>query len=233
MSVRESFPRAKLPRSHYFLSVARGESVRTMACRPFALWSAAALLPLVLLWASAASLYIAFHDDMLGVYVARQAEMQNAYEDRLAEARAELDRVASRQLLDQNSFEGKMHDLLSRQARLEQRDAIVAALASQAAARDSLIAEEARPRAQGARRRAERDRGGEPLRAVRQRHRPGDARLRAARPRFPAAGRQAAAGRRIPRNPRRDPEERRRAAPRPTSPPPRTIPTSTPPRASA
>jgi murein DD-endopeptidase MepM/ murein hydrolase activator NlpD len=34
-------------------------------------------------------------------------------------------------MLDQSSFEGKLHDLLSRQARLEQRSAIVAALAEQ------------------------------------------------------------------------------------------------------
>jgi murein DD-endopeptidase MepM/ murein hydrolase activator NlpD len=146
MSVRESFPRAKLPRSHYFLSIARGESVHTMAFRPLALWCAAALLPLAMLWASTTTLYIAFHDDMLDLYVARQVEMQNAYEDRLAEARAELDRVASRQLLDQNSFEGKMHDLLSRQARLEQHGSIVAELANQATTRDPLIAEDSHPR---------------------------------------------------------------------------------------
>jgi murein DD-endopeptidase MepM/ murein hydrolase activator NlpD len=55
--------------------------------------------------------------------------MEAAYEDRLAEARARLDEVASRQLLDQNSFEGRVHQLLSRQAQIEQRGAIVAALA--------------------------------------------------------------------------------------------------------
>lgn len=143
MSVRESFPRAKLPRSHYFVSISRGESFRTFAFRPLALWAAAAFLPLVAVWAAGASLYIAFHDDMLGVYVARQAEMQNAYEDRIAEARAEVDRVSSRQLLDQNSFEGKMHDLLSRQARLEEHGSIVAALASEAV-QDPFVAAEFR-----------------------------------------------------------------------------------------
>ena len=79
------------------------------------------LAPLSVAWALCATVYIAFHDDMLSAIVARQAEMQYAYEDRLADARAELDRVASRQLLDQNSFEGKVHELLSRQATLEQR----------------------------------------------------------------------------------------------------------------
>ena len=69
---------------------------------------------------------------MLGAIVAREAEMQYSYEDRLAEAHAELDRVTSRQLLDQNSFEGKVHELLSRQAQLEQRTSIVASMAGQA-----------------------------------------------------------------------------------------------------
>ena len=72
----------------------------------------------------------------MGAIVARQAQTETAYEDRLAEARARLDEVASRQLLDQNSFEGKVHELLSRQAQIEQRGAIVVALAARADARN-------------------------------------------------------------------------------------------------
>jgi murein DD-endopeptidase MepM/ murein hydrolase activator NlpD len=102
--------------------------------RPAAVWALVALAPLSLAWGAAAAAYLAFHDDLMGAIVVRQAEMQSAYEDRLAEARAQLDEVTSRQLLDQNSLEGKMHELLSRQARLEQRSAIVAALAAEAAA---------------------------------------------------------------------------------------------------
>ena len=104
--------------------------------RPAALWAIAALALLSLAWSVAATVYVAFHDDLMGAIVARQAEMETAYEDRLAEARARLDEVASRQLLDQNSFEGKMHELLSRQAQLEQRGAIVAALAAETEARN-------------------------------------------------------------------------------------------------
>jgi murein DD-endopeptidase MepM/ murein hydrolase activator NlpD len=75
------------------------------------------------------TLYVAFHDDVVGAIIARQAEMKAAYEDRLAEARARLDEAASRQLLERNSFKGKVNEVMSRQARLEQRSAIVAALA--------------------------------------------------------------------------------------------------------
>ncbi len=130
MSLREAYPKPQLPNSHYFFSLARGEKIRTFALRPATFWVLIALLPALALWSAGASLFIAFHDDMLGALVARQAEMQNAYEDRLADARSQLDRVTSRQLLDQTSFEGKVHELLSRQAQLEQRGSIVAALVS-------------------------------------------------------------------------------------------------------
>jgi murein DD-endopeptidase MepM/ murein hydrolase activator NlpD len=98
--------------------------------RPAALWAISAFALLSLVWSAGVTAYIAFRDDLIRAVVARQAEMETAYEDRLADARAELDEAASRRLLDQNSFEGKMHELLSRQAQLEQRGAIVAALAA-------------------------------------------------------------------------------------------------------
>ncbi len=134
MSLREEEP--ALPTSHYFLSISRGDAIRTFMVRPAALWAIAALALIPLVLAAAATAYVALHDDLMGAIVARQAQMETAYEDRLAEARARLDEVASRQLLDQNSFEGKVHELLSRQAQIEQRGAIVAALAAETDARD-------------------------------------------------------------------------------------------------
>ena len=134
MSLRERYPRAQMPTSHYFVSLARGESMRTFSLRPWTLWAAGGVFGALLAWSAGATAYIAFKDDMLGAFLARQSEMQAAYEDRLAEARAALDKVAGRQLLDQGSFEGKLHDLLSRQALLEQRGAVVAEIAKEAGA---------------------------------------------------------------------------------------------------
>jgi murein DD-endopeptidase MepM/ murein hydrolase activator NlpD len=131
MSLRDSGSRSKPARALYYVSHARGDAIRTVALRPLTLWAFLTVALISFLWGGAATLYLAFHDDMLGALAARQAEMQYAYEDRLAQARAELDRVASRQLLDQNSLEGKVHELLSRQAQLEQRGSIVAALVEQ------------------------------------------------------------------------------------------------------
>ncbi|MFV0281582.1 MAG: M23 family metallopeptidase [Rhodoblastus sp.] len=72
--------------------------------------------------------YLFFRDDMVSALMARHARQQYAYEDRLAAMRLQLDRVTSRQLLDQDSFEGKVQHLIAREAQLETRTAIVAAL---------------------------------------------------------------------------------------------------------
>ena len=172
MSLREGEP--ALPTSHYFLSVSRGDAIRTFMVRPAALWAIAALALISLAWAAAATAYVALHDDLMGAIVARQAQMETAYEDRLAEARARLDEVASRQLLDQNSFEGKVHELLSRQAQLEQRGAIVASLAAETEARQSFAACAAKSGgAQVRSRRARRDPGSQPTTAGRRNGRRG------------------------------------------------------------
>jgi murein DD-endopeptidase MepM/ murein hydrolase activator NlpD len=47
--------------------------------------------------------------------------MQFAYEDRIAELRAQVDRMSSRQLLDQEQVEHKLDQILRRQTMLEQR----------------------------------------------------------------------------------------------------------------
>jgi murein DD-endopeptidase MepM/ murein hydrolase activator NlpD len=131
MSLRAQYPKARLPDTHFFVTFARGDNARCFAIKPGILWSLAALLPLLGAWYLGATLYLIFRDDMLASLMKRQTDMQYAYEDRLAGMRAHLDRVTSRQLLDQGTFEGKVHDLLSRQAKLESRAAVVATLANQ------------------------------------------------------------------------------------------------------
>lgn len=147
MSLRASFPKARLPDTHYFITFSRGDSMRTYAVRPGVLFTLGGLVPALGVAVVAATAYQAFRDDMLARLMSRQAEMQYAYEDRIAALRGQMDRVTSRQLLDQNSFEGKMHDLLSRQAQLESRGALMAQLASQAGVPRSAAAPEASPKA--------------------------------------------------------------------------------------
>jgi len=79
-------------------------------------------------WSAATATYFAFRDDVLTRLIARQAEMQYAYEDRIAELRAKVDRTTSRQLLDQEQFDQKLDQILRRQATLEQRASALNAL---------------------------------------------------------------------------------------------------------
>jgi len=88
---------------------------------PVAFWIVVGTLVIMAIWSVATGGYFAFHEDVLTRLIARQAEMQFAYEDRIAELRAQVDRITSRQLLDQEQYEQKLTTLLRRQATLEQR----------------------------------------------------------------------------------------------------------------
>src|SRR6185436_3954385 len=46
---------------------------------------------------------------------------QFAYDDRISELRARIDRITSRQMLDQEQYEQKLDQILRRQTTLEQR----------------------------------------------------------------------------------------------------------------
>jgi murein DD-endopeptidase MepM/ murein hydrolase activator NlpD len=72
--------------------------------------------------------YFAFRDDLLTRLIARQADMQYAYEDRITELRSQVDRLTSRQLLDQEQVEQKMDQLVRRQSVLESRAAAISSL---------------------------------------------------------------------------------------------------------
>ncbi len=127
MSPREDYPAAAL-RPPYGLPLSWGDAVGAGRLSPAGVRLIAALALLSFVWASAVTLYVVFHDDLMGAILARQVEMRAAYEDRLAEARVQLDEAASRQLLERNSFNSRVSEVVSRQARLEQRGAIMAAL---------------------------------------------------------------------------------------------------------
>jgi len=68
-----------------------------------------------------ATSYLVFRDDLIGAADAQQARMQQAYEDRISALRAQVDRITSRQLLDQQVMETKVCELLERQTQLSRR----------------------------------------------------------------------------------------------------------------
>jgi hypothetical protein len=119
---------------HLLITFAHGESCRTFTLHPGLLVSGLVLAAVLCLYCLAATLYLLFHDDMLHALLRRQNDMQFAYEDQLAAMRVEIDRALSRQLLDQDSVEGQVHRLVSRQAQLENRAALIAQMADSAGA---------------------------------------------------------------------------------------------------
>jgi len=72
--------------------------------------------------------YFGFRDDVLTRLLARQAQMQYAYEDRIADLRNQVDKLASRQLLDQEQVESKLEQIARHQATLESRSSALTSI---------------------------------------------------------------------------------------------------------
>ena len=117
-------PRAAARENGYTL-VHAGRRVRV---GPVVFWIVVGSIVIMGAWSAATATYFTFRDDVLTRLVARQAEMQYAYEDRIADLRAQIDRTTSRQLLDQEQFEQKLDQIQRRQLTLEQRTSALGAL---------------------------------------------------------------------------------------------------------
>jgi murein DD-endopeptidase MepM/ murein hydrolase activator NlpD len=117
-------PQATARENGYTLTHA-GKRVRV---GPVVFWIVVGSVVIMGAWSAATATYFAFRDDVLTRLVARQAEMQYAYEDRIAELRAQIDRTTSRQLLDQEQFEQKLDQIQRRQVSLEQRTSALGTL---------------------------------------------------------------------------------------------------------
>jgi murein DD-endopeptidase MepM/ murein hydrolase activator NlpD len=94
---------------------------RQLRLGPIAFWIAVGTLVFMAVWSITTATYFAFREDVLTRLVARQADMQFGYEDRIAELRAQIDRISGRQLLDQEQYEQKLDQILRRQSALESR----------------------------------------------------------------------------------------------------------------
>jgi murein DD-endopeptidase MepM/ murein hydrolase activator NlpD len=105
----------------HIIILASGDKVRHMTFQP---WMAALSVCAVSVFSIgylAATSYLVLRDDLIGGTMARQARMQHEYEDRIAALRAQVDRVTSRQLLDQQVVEDKVEKLLQQQMALSSR----------------------------------------------------------------------------------------------------------------
>lgn len=101
--------------------IAHGDDIRHFTVRPWMAALAGSMLAAIAIGYLVATAYLVLRDDLIGGSIARQARMQQAYEDRIAALRAQVDRITSRQLLDQQLMEEKVAQLLNRQDSLADR----------------------------------------------------------------------------------------------------------------
>lgn len=135
-SGKPSLARRKQPRR---IIIARGEDVRSFTIRPWLAGSIAVFAVMFGILYLAATGYLVFRDDLLAASITYQRHMQHAYEDRITSLRADIDRLTSKQLLNQEAFDEKMDRLLGRQAMLDARQDIIAQM-SQTARQAGLLA---------------------------------------------------------------------------------------------
>ena len=145
-------PARRRPATRHPRQLGAGAATATPSCMPASRsgsgrscsgsWSAPSSL--LGMWSAATATYFAFRDDVLTRLIARQAEMQYAYEDRIAELRAKVDRTTSRQLLDQEQFDQKLDQIMRRQTALESRATALGAIP------DVTVTGSIRPPARGA-----------------------------------------------------------------------------------
>jgi murein DD-endopeptidase MepM/ murein hydrolase activator NlpD len=110
----------KRAQSHVLI-LASGEKIRHVTLRPWMMALGVSIAGAALIGYLGATSYLVIRDDLIGATIARQARMQHDYEDRIAALRAQLDRITSRQLLDQQVVERKVEKLLEQQNALFSR----------------------------------------------------------------------------------------------------------------
>ena len=111
----------KRPKHSHTIIFASGETIRHITIRPWIAGLLMSVLGVMAIGYLGATSYLVLRDDLIGASMARQARMQHAYEDRIAALRSQVDRVTSRQLLDQQLMEEKVAELIARQNALSNR----------------------------------------------------------------------------------------------------------------
>ena len=121
-------------RKEHIVILASGDTIRHMTIRPWMAALAFCFAGVMAIGYLGATTYLVFRDNLIGGSMARQARMQHEYEDRIAALRAQVDRVTSRQLLDQQVVEEKVEKLLEQQVALASRHGRLDALLDRAEA---------------------------------------------------------------------------------------------------
>ncbi len=104
------------------ITLARNGRERRFAINPFVAVSGICLFLMFSAGYLGSTAYLMLRDDLIGMTHARNARLLHEYEDRIAALRTNLDRVTSRQLLDQKAIEANVQKLIKRQEQLGNRN---------------------------------------------------------------------------------------------------------------
>jgi murein DD-endopeptidase MepM/ murein hydrolase activator NlpD len=102
-------------REPHTVIIARGDQIRHFTIRPWVAALAGSAFAAIAVGYLLATTYLVLRDDLIGASIARQARLQHAA------LRAQVDRITSRQLLDQQLMETKVSELIARQTQLTKR----------------------------------------------------------------------------------------------------------------
>ena len=105
-------------REPHTVIIARGDTIRHFTIQPWVTAVAGSVAAVVAIGYLLATSYLVLRDNLIGASVTHQARMEQAYEDRISALRSQVDRITSRQLLDQRAVEEKVSELLARQSQL-------------------------------------------------------------------------------------------------------------------
>ncbi len=108
-------------REPHTIVVSRNGKTRQFVIRPVFFSIAVCSAIMLMVGYFSATAYLVFRDDLISASFANQARVKHEYEDRIAALRTKLDRVTSRQLLDQQAIEARVQELMARQDSIGQR----------------------------------------------------------------------------------------------------------------
>ena len=112
----QEFGRRKTP---HRIIIAHGDVVQDFTIRPWVMSTLLIVGAFFSVLYLSATAYLVFRDEIISFSRSEQALMQSAYEDRIAQLRSQLDRVASRQMIDQKAIESHVQHLMRKQADYE------------------------------------------------------------------------------------------------------------------
>ena len=101
--------------------IARGEKVRHFTISARLAGVSGALAIALFVGCASTACYLMLQDDLRASATDTQLKLQRSYEERIASLRAQLDRVVSRQMIDQQAVESKVDALIGQQVELSAR----------------------------------------------------------------------------------------------------------------